>query len=131
MAEDDRIKRLAERLTGPDAAAGKGAEKEVSSLSEAEQEELKSLLAQHAAHASEIPQDDSTGAEVVDRESEAGELPQPYREAQAAQLFHCFEKAVGRLPATAEEAGEWAALHPEELPLDERGKVVPRFPDAD
>jgi hypothetical protein len=131
MADNEKIKRLAERLTGPDPAAGEAAQEEVDSLTDAEREVLTSLLAQHAAHAADLQEDDSAGEEVIDRESEDGELAQAYREAQAAQLFHCFEKSVGRPPATAEEATEWAALHPEELPLDEQGKVVPRFPEAD
>ena len=131
MADDDKIKRLAERLTSHDPAAGEAAQEEVHSLTEAEREELKTLLAQHAAHAAELQEDHSAGAEIIDRETEEGELAQAYHEAQAAQLFHCFEKSVGRPPATAEEATEWAALHPEELPLDERGKVVPRSPEAD
>ena len=128
MADTDKIKLLAERLTGPDPEVGEAAQKEVQSLTETEREELHGLLAQHAAHAVDLQEEHSPAAEVIDREAEDGELAQAYREAQTAQLFHCFEASVGRPPATAEEATEWAALHPEQLPLDERGKLVPRFP---
>ena len=131
MAGNEKLKRLAERLTGPDPAVGEAAQDEVRLLTEAEQEELKGLLAQHAAHATQLQEPDEPEVQPIDRETDDAELAQAYREAQAAQLFHCFEKSVGRPPATAEEATEWAAVNPGQLPLDERGQVVPRFADGD
>lgn len=68
MTDNDKIKHLAERLTGPDPAAGEAAQEEVHALTEAEREELKALLAQHAGHAADLHEDQS--AEVVDRELE-------------------------------------------------------------
>ncbi len=130
MAGNEKLKRLAERLTGPDPAVGEAAQEEVRLLTEAEQEELKGLLAQHAAHARQLQEPDEAEVQPIDRETDDAELAQAYREAQAAQLLHCFEKSVGRPPATAEEATEWAAVNREQLPLDERGQVVPRFPEG-
>jgi hypothetical protein len=52
-----------------------------------------------------------------------------YRLAQANRMRACFQQFQGRPAKTTDELNNWYVEHQDEVPRDDRGKVVPLYDD--